>query len=80
MTAKIPAENQRLAHIAPLFAGWEKTLIFSLPCGLGAAVLWNGQLVAGASSYTSIRAALKLRLIRNRNIGAGGWRQPVGRH
>ena len=29
MTAKIPAENQRLARIAPLFAGWEETMIFS---------------------------------------------------
>lgn len=33
MTAKIPAENQRLARIAPLFAGWEETMISSCLAG-----------------------------------------------
>ncbi len=33
MTAKIPAEKQRLIHIARLFAGWDETMIFSCLAG-----------------------------------------------
>ena len=33
MTAKIPSENQSLARIAPLFAGWEETMISSCFAG-----------------------------------------------
>ena len=33
LTAKLPAGHQGLARIAPLFAGWEETMIYSCLAG-----------------------------------------------
>lgn len=47
--------------------------------GIGVCAVLKGSLAAGASSYTVYRAELKLRLIRSRNSGGGGWPGPVER-